>query len=111
MPENNKNTRNIIVVVFDQCQVLDVSGPVEALEKANAALGNACSNVRYSISLVSSKVGRVNTSGAVSLTVDRDYASIDNGKLASLDGLIISGVYGVTEAINNSRVILLITLF
>ena len=108
MPENNKNTRNIIVVVFDQCQVLDVSGPVEALEKANAALGNACSNVRYSISLVSSKVGRVNTSGAVSLTVDRDYASIDEDELASLDSLIISGGNGVTEALKNKDLLSLV---
>lgn len=110
MSENNKNTRNIIVVVFDQCQVLDVSGPVEALEKANVALGaDHYSNARYSISLVSSQVGRVNTSGVVSLTIDRDYASIGDDELASLDTLIIAGGNGVKDAIKNKDLLSLVT--
>jgi hypothetical protein len=34
MSDNNKSTRNIIVIL-DQCQVPEVSGPVEAIKKAN----------------------------------------------------------------------------
>lgn len=97
MSENNKPTRNIIVLAFDQCQVLDVTGPVEALEKANITLG--CND--YSISVVSSQIGRLRTSGAVNLYVDRDYASITDDELASLDTLIIAGGNGVRDAINN----------
>ena len=110
MSENNKNTRNIIVVAFDQCQVLDVSGPVEAFEKANVALGAIhFSKVPYSISLVSSQVGRLSTSGAVSLYVDRDYASIDDDELALLDTLIIAGGNDVKDAIKNKDLLSLVT--
>ena len=112
MLENNKTARNIIVVAFEQCQVLDVSGPVEALEKANialAAIHHSNSNSSYSISLVSSQVGRLSTSGAVSLYVDRDYSSITDNELASLDTLIIAGGNGVKEAIKNKDLLSLVT--
>lgn len=110
MPKSNKKTQNIIVVAFDQCQVLDVSGPVEALEKANVAIDAAHNfNVSYSISLVSSQVGRLKTSGAISLYVERDYASIDDDELASLDTLIIAGGNGVKDAIKNKELLSLVT--
>jgi transcriptional regulator GlxA family with amidase domain len=105
MSKNNKITRNVIVVAFNQCQVLDVSGPVEALEKANITLGYT----HYTIALVSNAVGQVKTSGAVSLFVDRDYASISDDELASLDTLIIAGGNGVKEAIKNKDLLSLAT--
>ncbi len=98
--------REVIVVTYDECQVLDVTGPVEALEKANTILGDT----HYVISLVAAKTGKVKTSGAVDFLVERDYASVDENVLKSLDTLIVVGGNGVLNAIKDKALLTLISL-
>ncbi|MFT5506018.1 MAG: transcriptional regulator GlxA family with amidase domain [Gammaproteobacteria bacterium] len=74
-------TRQVLVVDYDQCQVLDVSGPVEALNKSKNELDEPC----YEVSLVAAKLGKVATSGVLGLYVESDYGSIDEQVIRLLD--------------------------
>jgi len=69
--ESNKTGR-VFVVVYKGCQMLDVSGPVEALHKANVAAGENL----YDITLIAAQAGIIQTSDPVCLQIERDFESI-----------------------------------
>src|ERR1700757_2004732 len=55
--------RNVAILAFPGCQVLDVSGPAMVFEAANNVSGKA----RYSVHILSSKGGTIQTNCAVAL--------------------------------------------
>ena len=79
------------MLAYEHCQVLDVTGPVEALEKANNALGKT----HYAVHIVAPMVGTVQTSGVVQIVSSRAISDIDDAELQQLDILMIAGGVGV----------------
>ena len=102
-PKHYQQKRRVLVAIYDQCQVLDVSGPVEALTKANFALEKADAGPLYDISLVAAATGKVKTSAMIELYVDQTYGDINEQDLAALDTLIIVGGNGIYKALDDEN--------
>lgn len=82
--------RRIFVLAFPQAKLLDATGPCEVFADANRALGRSA----YSVELVSTAAGSVETSSGVQLVARRGYAEVRD----PIDTLLISGGPGVTQA-------------
>ena len=93
--------RKIFCLAFEDCQILDVAGPLEALSKANDLVGVA----HYEIQLLAAKPGPLKTTGAVCLQADRAFASVTADELNGLDTLLVSGGAGVMAALEDSALI------
>ncbi len=74
---------NVAILTFDQCQVLDVTGPAMVFEAGNDALGHP----HYKVCILSAAGGIVQTSSAVAL-VTQPLRDVPPG---SIDTLLIAG--------------------
>ena len=83
-------TRDIVILIFEDAQILDITGPVAAFEIAEALAPRT-----YRIRLVSTKAGLVRTSSGVALAADHCDAGI------SCDTLIVVGGAGTDTALND----------
>ena len=99
MTKPTSNSRKVFCLAFEDCQVLDVAGPLEALCKANE-LGAPDS---YEPLLLGPKKGALKTTGVVRLEVDRAFGSIDDDELEGLDTLLLAGGAGVMAAIEDPQ--------
>ncbi len=100
--------RNVFVVAFPGCQVLDVTGPMEALGKAQIPLNTAQGSKQvpaYPLTLLAEQSGPVKSSGPVCLCADKSYLEIGASELEDLDTLIISGGDGTHAAVRDNRLI------
>jgi len=89
------------MLTYEQCQVLDVTGPLEALEKANISLGRPV----YDIQIIAPLAGTVQTSGVVQIASARAIIDIDDAELRQLDTLMIAGGVGVIEAMHDPAIL------
>ncbi len=89
------------MLTYERCQVLDVTGPLEALEKANTLLGK----VHYAVQIVAPMAGTVHTSGVVQIAEAKVLADIDEDELHQLHTLMIAGGVGVLEAMHDQVVL------
>jgi len=74
---------NIAILVFPDCQVLDVTGPAAVFEAGNFVLGNAY----YKVHILAAKRGAIQTSSSVTLMAH----SITDLSPHSVDTLLIAG--------------------
>lgn len=94
-------SRGVFMLAYQQCQVLDVTGPVEALEKANTSSGKSV----YDVQIIAPKAGNVQTSGVVQLAGARAMTDIGEMELQQLDTLMIAGGVGVFEAMHDAAIL------
>lgn len=95
MPPTGTTSRRVLCLAFEDCQVLDVAGPLEALSKANEH-GPADS---YRASLLAAEPGPLRTTGVVRLQAERSYRSVTDRELGGLDTLLVAGGAGVMKAV------------
>ncbi|MCP4722574.1 MAG: GlxA family transcriptional regulator [Desulfobacteraceae bacterium] len=95
MKKQTHQTRQIAQIIFENAQILDITGPLEVFSQANNFIhSNAPA---YEISLVSATKGPVKMSSGLCLVADHDFTSADSGT-APLDTLLIAGGHGVYQA-------------
>ncbi|MCP5369063.1 MAG: DJ-1/PfpI family protein [Hyphomicrobiales bacterium] len=93
--------RQVLMLAYPQCQVLDVAGPMEAFAMADAWAGGGA----YRLRLVSPGGGLVATSGPLRLAADAAMADVSGADLAGLDTFIVAGGQGSLAAKRDPRVI------
>ena len=77
--------RQILVVVHENCQVLDVAGPIAALSAANDLFDD---EKPYSIKVLAREAGIVSTNSAMSIVADFSWNDL---KLTEFDTLMVVG--------------------
>jgi transcriptional regulator GlxA family with amidase domain len=80
--------RTVLMILFDQVQSLDVTGPLEVLAGANAWRASRGDPPAYDISTASLGARPVRTSSGLRLIPDRDLRELTN-ELTSKTGLLI----------------------
>jgi len=87
-------SRDVVILIFEDAQILDITGPVAAFEIArDLVLGS------YRIRVVSTKAGLVRTSSGVAMAADQCDAG------TSCDTLIVVGGVGTDRALNDPVVL------
>lgn len=95
--------KNIKIVLFPNCLLMDVTGPVSIFEAANYVLPE---NLGYLISFIGTQNGVVPTSGSISIPVTGNVA---DETLEDVDLLLIPGGNpGTKEAMKNADLLNLI---
>ena len=89
------------MLAFEQCQVLDVTGPIEALEKANNAHGRSL----YATEIIAPTMGELQTSGPVKLIATRAFSDVHAAELNHIDTLMVAGGVGTFEALRNPQLL------
>ncbi|MEM7206396.1 MAG: GlxA family transcriptional regulator [Pseudomonadota bacterium] len=101
MNYSGSKTRRVLIVAYDGCQSLDVTGPAAALAKANYSHGGSA----YRVDIVASRCGKISTSCGVGLHVERDFASISDDELNTLDTLIVAGGYDINDVVRDATLL------
>src|SRR2546427_1124439 len=89
------NRRRIVIVAFDDAQILDIAGPAEVFAMANR------SGDRYVIEVVAPHAGVVTTSGGIGLVADRALAD----SRGAIDTLVVAGGNGTAAAATDVELI------
>ncbi len=96
-------TRRIVMVAFDDAQILDVCGPLEVFSRASrlATDEGRRGSAPYVVEVVAPRRGRVRTSSGVELIARRGYTDVRGG----VDTLIISGGRGTAGVVADRRLV------
>jgi transcriptional regulator GlxA family with amidase domain len=89
--------RRVVVVLFDQVQILDVTGPTEVFSQAE----RASERPEYALELVAPQAGPVTTSSGVQLTAER---SLDSCR-GAIDTLVVAGGLGTRAAAQDEHLV------
>jgi len=90
-------TRRIAQVIFQDAQILDITGPMEVFAQANEILSPQDNGPAYALSLVSHEKGPMPMSSGLKLLADESFETIGNAP-DPLDTLLIAGGNGVYRA-------------
>ena len=80
----------VVVVVYDDVELLDVTGPISVLSAATRVRGRAPGG--YEIVLAATRAGSITTSGGVTLRADRRLATLRG----PIDTLVVPGSLGIS---------------
>lgn len=75
--------RNIVLIAFDEVEVLEIAGPASVFSKANAEWENS-----YKVTVLADKRGAINTNSGISLNSHDTWQTYDP---TNIDTLIIAG--------------------
>ena len=92
-----KKPRQIVMLVYPQAHLLDISGPLSLFAAANDFTGDRT----YAVSLVAQETGLVETSAGLQLLAARRVGSM----MAGIDTLLVAGGAGVDTAMKERKVI------
>ncbi len=99
--ERNNTLRPVGIFFYDNCQIVDATGPAAVFGAANVELKTAGSSARYAVSTASVRAGRVDTSCGVAVVAD---IGVDRPPPA-YDTLIVAGGKGVHAVLQNPEVV------
>lgn len=94
--------RRVMMLVYDDAQVLDIAGPVQLL---TAALDPATGAPAYEVELVSQERGPVSTTCGLVFRIDRSMADISPAELAALDTFMVTGGHGSRAAMEDGALL------
>lgn len=89
-----REIRQIVIVLFDEVQSLDVTGPLEVFAGANRLLGESAAAPRYEIRTLSAAGAPLRTSSGLLITPDGSLADAPH----AIDTLIVPGGRGARAA-------------
>lgn len=98
MEQSASRPRTVIMIGFEQAQVLDITGPMQILSAVNDLGASA-----YTLTLAAPEGGHINTTSGLKLVIDRAFNDIGDDELARLDTLIVSGGDGIMQAMRDER--------
>lgn len=107
VPRRKQAVRQILMVGFDDAQILDISGPLEVFSRTSRFMvdESIATESPYHVALTANRRGPIVTSSGLSLIAQssiRDWSE-------PIDTLIVSGGRGVTEAVRDRELIRWIT--
>ncbi|HMA82131.1 MAG TPA: GlxA family transcriptional regulator, partial [Candidatus Binatia bacterium] len=86
--------KRVVLLAFEDAQILDITGPLQVLGSANRAYGSSF----YEIVLAASRPGPFRTSLGVNLIAEAGYS---DSLLRGIDTLIVAGGEGVDRAVRD----------
>ncbi|WP_417452088.1 GlxA family transcriptional regulator [Kordiimonas sp.] len=98
--KNLNDPRTVMMVVYPNAHILDVTGPLEVLTGASLFLPDTTPT--YETILVANQGGAVKTTSGLSLQADLSFRDATE-QLATLDTLLISGGHGINEATSDTE--------
>lgn len=93
--------RQIVMVGFDNHQILDIVGPMEMFSGASQTGDRVA---RYTTTLAASKIGPLTSTGQMRLMADRTFDSYTEADLRKIDTLLIAGGVGISNAMREGDV-------
>ncbi len=87
--------RRVLIAVYDEVGLLDVTGPAEVFAAASRLAGRGAKG--YRVGLVAAKTGPIRTSGGIQLIAEESWASLEG----DVDTVIVPG--GLQRAANGPR--------
>ena len=93
----------VMMLAFEDCQILDVAGPLQMLAAANRHAANGA--LRYEIELIAERAGAVRSNGGLSLMAARGFSDISARELRSLGTFMVAGGYGTRRALRNAALV------
>jgi transcriptional regulator GlxA family with amidase domain len=97
--------RQVMMLAYEQANVLDVVGPIEIL----TTVGRGTGNPAYEVEVVASKAGPFRTTSGLALKAERAIDEISDEDLRRIDTFIVVGGEGSRKEINNEELIDFIT--
>lgn len=85
--------RRVLMLGFDDAQILDIAGPLQLLSSTLTGDGEPA----YAVELVAEAAGPISTTSGLTLMASRAYGDIPAGDLAGVDTFLISGGQGTRE--------------
>lgn len=89
--------KNIVMLAFEQAQVLDVVGPMQILAGVNDELPKP----GYRLTLLAERKGSFTTTGGLKLVADGAWSSLPR----TIDTVMVAGGDGTREALRNAELI------
>lgn len=93
--------RRVLMLAFEDCQVLDVTGPLEILAAANQSERGPA----YEIALAAERAGALRTNSGLKLVADRAFGAISDSELEGLHSFIVAGGTGTVKAMGNAALV------
>ncbi|MEN3974844.1 helix-turn-helix domain-containing protein [Emcibacter sp. SYSU 3D8] len=98
MLQSARKARNVVMVCFEQAQILDITGPMQLFSAVrDAGLAG------YAITLAAPDPGFITTTSGMRLGMDRAFDEIGDDLLADLDTLVVAGGDGTADALRDPR--------
>lgn len=91
--------RRVMMLAFAQCQILDVTGPLEILASANEI--DPAAAPAYEIELVAERAGPLTTTAGLSLVAHRGFADVSARELTRVHTFMVAGGNGTLAALRN----------
>lgn len=95
--------RRVMMLAFADCQILDVTGPLEILASANEL--NPDAPPPYEIVLVAEEAGALTTTAGVSLIAHKAYRDVTARELAGVHTFMVAGGNGTLKALRTPALI------
>lgn len=95
--------RRVMMLAFPDCQILDVTGPLEILASANELAPDA--PPPYAIELVAENAGPLKTTAGLDLVAHRAFGEIKARELAGVHTFMVAGGNGTVAAMRNPDLI------
>ncbi|MGK2740766.1 GlxA family transcriptional regulator [Tepidicaulis sp. LMO-SS28] len=102
MSKSRKTPRLIVMVGFDNAQILDITGPMQMFAAANDLFPEA---PPYEVVLVAEKKTPLRTNGGLKLVPDRRFADFTPAEIKRIDTLLVAGGEGTREAMENTALL------
>jgi transcriptional regulator GlxA family with amidase domain len=96
-PQRRKAPREIVMFVYKDAHLLDISGPMALFAAANDFAGYRA----YDVSLAAANLGSVTTSAGIAVLATRKIGRV----IAGIDTLLVAGGIGVDAQIKERRVL------
>lgn len=94
--------RRVLMLVYEDAQILDIAGPVQLL---SAAIDPATGSPAYAVELVAERRGPVGTTSGLTLTADKGFGDLTQDDLSSVDTFIVSGGNGSRVEMENEALL------
>lgn len=95
--------RRVMMLGFANCQILDVTGPLEILASANELSPDA--PPPYEIVLVAEEAGALTTTAGISLIAHKAYRDVTARELAGVHTFMVAGGNGTMKALRTPSLI------
>lgn len=98
-------SRHVVMVTYPQAHILDVVGPIEVLTGVKLFVAQ---QEPYTVSMVATHAGPIDTTCGIPIQADCDFASARN-TLDRIDTLIVAGGHGTPEAMQDTALLDFVT--
>lgn len=95
--QRRRSPREVVMFVYPNAHLLDISGPISLFAAANDFAGHEA----YDVSLAASHIGNVTTSAGIALSATRRIGRV----IAGIDTLLVAGGIGIDAQLKDRPVI------